>query len=326
MLKLSIIIPVYNVENYLIRCIESIFIQNKNDFREFEIILVDDGSTDASGKLCDELSNKFNNIKVFHKINGGLSEARNFGITKAKGKYICFMDSDDYLIDDLFYVFEKGCKEYPNFDILQYGYEVVRDASQNTTRCSSEFECFNNLTAYKEYINGGKIKRAAWNKFYLKELFDSVAFPIGRLAEDYGTTYKVLNKSRLVIVTPYKVYGYFQRSDSIMGSKSLKLIIDEYHMGCNFFEFSIVNYHVLHNLIYSEHANLLLKSYSRIVFHKDYKNNKSTCTRILNEIKENISFYSFEKISFKSKLMLCLFRISPIIPSIILNLRDKIRW
>ena len=147
---ISIIIPVYKVEKYLEKCIESVL---KQTYTNLQIILVDDGSPDNCGKICDEYAKKDSRIEVIHKANGGLSDARNVGISKAKGRYIGFVDSDDYIKEDIRNK-ENGIREYSRLDILK---EVLLDK---------------NIQSY------------AWNKLYEKELFDEIKYPIGKKYEE----------------------------------------------------------------------------------------------------------------------------------------------
>ena len=120
--KLSVIVPIYNVEQYIHKCVDSILNQN---FKDFELILVDDGSPDSCGKICDEYAQKDERVKVIHKVNGGLSDARNFGLEKAKGEYVSFIDSDDW-VDENIYSESLKYMEENDLDIVCFDVTEVR--------------------------------------------------------------------------------------------------------------------------------------------------------------------------------------------------------
>ena len=161
---ISVIVPVYNVEKYLEKCIDSIINQT---YQNLEIILVDDGSTDGSGKICDEYSRKDNRIKVIHKENGGLSDARNIGIKNANGGLIGFIDSDDYITENMFEVLQKDLRKY-NADISSCDIQNVNEAGEclKIIRVSTEGQTskvFEREEALKLLLED-TIKSYAWNK------------------------------------------------------------------------------------------------------------------------------------------------------------------
>lgn len=220
---ISIIVPVYKVEKYLNKCIDSILSQS---FTNFELILVDDGSPDNCGKICDEYANKDNRIKVIHKENGGLSDARNAGIGLSCGEYLAFIDSDDYIstefIKTLYDLAKNNDAEISVCDAV-----LVKEEENAEYFYNEQFEVFNkeqsllNLTYYR------KITVNAWNKLYKKELFDDIRYPKGKLYEDLATTYKLFNKCNKVVYTPSKLYAYLQRDTSIMGQTGYKMKKDK---------------------------------------------------------------------------------------------------
>lgn len=213
---ISIIVPVYNVEKYIRRCIDSIIQQ---DYRNLEIILVDDGSTDKSGIICDKYKKRDKRICVVHKENGGLSSARNTGIDLAKGNYIAFVDSDDYISKDMYSILMKNIIE-EKADISIVNYEMVSEWGKIKKRTITKIErkVMSGKEACKErYKKDGTIMVVAWNKLYKKELFQSIRYPIGKLHEDEFTTYKLLYRSNIVVYQNEKLYAYVQRKNSIMG-------------------------------------------------------------------------------------------------------------
>ena len=211
----SVVIPIYNVEKYLKQCINSVINQT---YSNLEIILVNDGSPDNCGKICDEYAQKDSRIKVIHKENGGLSDARNAGISEAKGKYITFIDSDDDV----------------TADYVEYLYKLL---SMNKTKMAiathtlvSGEKRINTGIGYKEKVltteeclermlceEGFSI--SAWAKLYDKELFDGIEFPKGKLNEDNGTTYKLVFKCDQIAYGNKNIYNYYKRENSITTSK-----------------------------------------------------------------------------------------------------------
>ena len=220
---ISIIVPIYKVENYLIRCIESIVCQT---YENIEIILVDDGSPDKCPMICDEWAKKDERIKVIHKKNGGLSDARNAGIVIAQGEFLLFVDSDDYIEKDLC----ESCMNVmdEDIDIVAFNYRRVYDTYDENKKECGVFEKFSNLEGFKRYINRTPFTHMAWDKLYRKCVFEDVRYPVDRLAEDMATTYKTFRNANKVGYLDRVLYNYFIRSDSIMGGKSLKLLLDAY--------------------------------------------------------------------------------------------------
>lgn len=216
---LSIVVPVYNVKKYVQHCIESLINQT---YTNLEIILVDDGSTDGSGILCDELAEKDKRIQVIHKPNGGLSDARNTGIDIASGKYIGFVDSDDWVSPDMYEkMLESMIKE--NADIVVCGWiEEFRDISRK--KCPYPKSLDKNQ-AMIELLNNITIADHAWDKLYRTHLFREIRYPIGKTYEDIRTTHRLFNLSEKIIFISEAFYHYRQRRGSIArGSFNLKKI------------------------------------------------------------------------------------------------------
>lgn len=213
--KISIIIPVYNVKDYLQRCVSSIADQSYNNT---EIILVDDGSTDGSGDICDDLVGCDSRIKVIHQENIGLSGARNTGIDNATGRYLYFCDGDDYLEHNALEMLLNSLKIH-NADVVACGIEKVFD---NASRKESEQFTNNKPGQWSgheciiQMMRNNNVCTVAWNKLYKAELFDGVRFPVGVKNEDEATIYKVLYKAKIVSYIPDTLYKYCQRDSSIM--------------------------------------------------------------------------------------------------------------
>lgn len=215
MIKLSIIVPVYNVENYLCKCIDSILNQN---FKDFEVILVDDGSIDRSGKICDIYANKDNRVKVIHKNNGGLSSARNMGLDVAKGEYIGFVDSDDWIEPDMY---ERMYNEIikTNSDIIVCNFKKVFKNVEESYIYRNKSLDLNNIEALNELYNIKYIYNLAWNKIYKKSLFDNLRYKEGFIYEDEFIIHHLLYKSNKTRYIPENFYNYYQREGSIINSK-----------------------------------------------------------------------------------------------------------
>lgn len=212
----SIIIPVYKVEKYLEQCINSIIAQT---YKKIEIILVDDGSPDHSGKICDEYARKDERIKVIHKKNGGLSDARNKGINQATGKYIAFIDSDDYVEPNYL---EKLYDAITKFDtkIAQCNIQKISENNNKLEAIGDETEKIKDgKTMIEELYDNKWENTVVWNKLYLRQLFEDIRYPIGKIHEDEFTTYKILYEIEKIVIIPEYLYCYRQREESIMGKK-----------------------------------------------------------------------------------------------------------
>lgn len=226
MVKISIIVPVYNVEKYLENSIESILNQT---FKDFELILVDDGSTDNSGKICDIYEKKDSRIKVIHKNNGGLSSARNAGLDIACGKYVGFIDSDDSIHPRMYEILYDLIKKYESdISCCNYKkiYDIFKDEYENVN--SLEVIEISNIEAIKNLYDkeiGVKLVIAC-NKLYRKNLFDKIRYKVGRLHEDEFMAHRILYNSKKITYVDNELYYYLQREGSIMSKKSYKRKVD----------------------------------------------------------------------------------------------------
>lgn len=217
--KVSIVIPVYNVEEYLEEAVSSAIHQT---YRNLEIILVDDGSTDSSGRMCDALKEKDDRIIVLHDKNEGLSEARNRGIRIASGEYICFLDSDDYL-DKTFVEKMLSCMEATGADLAICPLWKIYPNGEKTGPTPEEkyTELSRDETYKLIFTNSGHIGLYAPNKLYRKALFDSVSFPYGKYYEDSGTTYRIIHQCGKSVYYSEPLYFYrANRPNSILSDKS----------------------------------------------------------------------------------------------------------
>lgn len=210
----SVIIPVYNVEKYLTKCIESVLSQT---YENIEILLIDDGSTDKSAAICEMYSEKHENIRVIHKSNGGLSSARNAGIDIATGDYINFLDSDDYILPEMYLeMLEHMLKQESQICIcsikkIDEEGNVIKE-SQLQEGTYSQKEIFRIMSLDSTY-------RTACNKMYRKEIFNGLRFPIGYIHEDEFLAHHIFKRCEKVFVCNSPFYIYVRRNNSIMTSQ-----------------------------------------------------------------------------------------------------------
>ena len=214
---ISIIIPVYNVEQYLDKCLQSVIHQT---YQDIEIILVDDGSSDNSGILCDKWQEKDSRIKVIHKSNGGLSNARNVAIEQANGEYLMFIDSDDIVSNDL-------CKEL---------FEMLKNNNADISICNSthifddrfdfkntgEIHCYSRNEAICQLWYQKSFLPSAWGKLYKKELFKKTKFTEGIIFEDVDIMHKLFYQCNKIVYGEMELYGYVHHENSITTKKYSK--------------------------------------------------------------------------------------------------------
>lgn len=219
---ISIIVPVYNVQEYLKNCINSILNQS---YKNIEIILVDDGSTDESSSICDLYVKKDNRIKVIHKENGGLSDARNMGIKSVRGKYITFVDSDDYLDENYVKVLYILITEN-NSDIACSRMKKTDSLNDKIINKNEKINIYNSIDAIKEILYQRNIDNSAPSKLFKKDLFENILFPVGYAFEDLDTMYKLFLQANKIVSTTNNYYLYYQRQGSILHTVKDKTIND----------------------------------------------------------------------------------------------------
>ena len=208
---ISVIIPVYKVEEYLCRCVDSVLAQT---YTNMEIILVDDGSPDNCPVMCDEYARQDSRVKVIHQENAGLSGARNAGIDMAQGQWLAFVDSDDYLAADFLEQLYQACVDTDSsLSVCRWEYvrgEAILEHGTGETRVYTGREMLANL-----YVPDGAYFVVAWNKLYRKELFEDIRYPLGRIHEDEATTYRIYDKVKKAAYVDRSLYGYFVTPVSI---------------------------------------------------------------------------------------------------------------
>ncbi|MES5404992.1 glycosyltransferase [Streptococcus infantarius] len=285
---LSVIIPVYNVEKYLERCIESILIQT---WKNYEIILIDDGSTDNSSKICDDYAEKYHHISVIHKKNGGLSEARNIGIQYAQGDYVFFLDSDDWVLPTMF----ENLKDIictKKHDIIHFHLKFYNRESDVFEERQSGEEEYSGIEALNQMLRQENISSYSTDKIYRTSLFlkNNIFFPVGAYYEDLGTIYKLFIVSKSVYYIDKVFYCYFLGNEnSITKSWSEKKFQDMFRFYSDIYSVSLQLDKIDEQLVKIYYNNglvdLLLKIYEN-------HSNSTIAKQVTEELNNNrVSFY-----------------------------------
>ena len=212
MAKISVIVPVYKVEKYIHKCVNSILQQT---FADIEVILVDDGTPDRCGEICDEYARQDCRVKVIHKENGGLSDARNVGMAHASGEYLIFIDSDDHIEPDMLeYMYMRLADS--GADMATCGlYEVYNDRIEQQKE-EKDFVC-SGEEAFRYILQGHTIRGEIWNKLIRRSCIENLRFPKGKLYEDIYFTADMMQRVKKVAVGTKPKYYYLHREDSITG-------------------------------------------------------------------------------------------------------------
>ncbi|SHJ33534.1 glycosyltransferase [Pseudobutyrivibrio xylanivorans] len=297
--KISVIVPIYNAKNELERCINSLLNQT---YRDLEIILINDGSTDGSDIICDNYKNVDSRVRVIHQENRGLSGARNAGLDASTGSYIFFVDSDDYLEADTLDKLMKHLIEC-KADVAACGFVQVFDTLPDEPFTNVKPGIWSGREAVMQMMSNNNLCTTAWNKLYKSELWKDIRFPEGRLHEDEATTYKVLYKSKIVTYMPDCFYKYYQRDNSIMKS-GLEKRYGDYLLAI---EERIQYFKKLNEQHLVDYSILVLLQYIKYV----YRNvNGTTKGRARTQYNELLGKYGVPKsISLRKKIALIVFRI-----------------
>ncbi len=291
-IKVSIIVPVYNVKEYLARCLDSLVNQSLKDI---EIIVVNDGSPDNSQKIIDDYCKKYKNVKSFIKENGGLSDARNFGIEKAQGEYIAFLDSDDYVTTDMYMeMYNKAISG--DFDMVVCDLNYVYDDKIIKASCNVKKDT-NNI---KDVMLN--IYPAAWNKIFKRNLMDKgIRFKKGVWFEDVEFIYRLLPYINTIGVVHKTFNQYVQREGSITNTINKKL----YHYIDNWN--GIVEYYKKNNL-YEDYKLELEYCYVRYIYATfikqaskyNYKDYMDAVESAISNVRKNFPKYKKNKYFYKS--------------------------
>ena len=210
--KISVVLPIYNVEKYLEKCIETVL---KQTYSNIEIILVDDGATDSSPQICDKYAKLDNRIRVIHKVNGGLSDARNAGTAVATGEYITYIDSDDYVTETYVEYLYSLIEKYQT-KVALCTHTIVFEGGKEVALGNGEQEVLDAEKCLERMLYHDVIDTSAWGKIYAIDLARQISFPKGKLFEDIGTTYKFFLASGKIACGYEPQYFYGIRKNSIV--------------------------------------------------------------------------------------------------------------
>jgi len=301
---ISVVVPIFKVEKYLGRCIDSIICQT---YKNFELILVDDGSPDTCPQICDEYGANYPNIQVIHQENAGLSAARNAGIDIAKGKYITFIDSDDFVKEDFLEILINNMLYY-DVQISMCSFTRVYNVLESDISNSNadvKIKILNDENAM-EMILDNQVKCTAWAKLYYTSLFDGLRYPVGKLMEDMFLTPMLFQKAKFIAVSDQQLYYYNQESNSIIRSKFNYRKIDLIDASRFWREFSKEYYPKLiekANIHY--YTNLINISYSLSQIKEDRA--KHIYRQYSNILRGNSSYILSSKITTRNNKLKILF-------------------
>ena len=317
--KVSVIVPIYNVEKYLEKCINSIISQT---YSNIEIILVNDGSTDSSELICKKYENTDKRIRYYKKENGGLSSARNYGIDRAKGDYLVFVDSDDYIskemINILLNVAISNNADIVECDFLEF-FENSKIEDSNIDR-TIDNKCYSSYEAISSLICNTGITPIAWNKIYKRQMFNQLRYKEGIYHEDEELIVKLLSRANNICKIDVPLYFYMIRNGSITNSKFNKKHLDIIEimedriqtlkkLNCSDFivDLTTVRFSNICNELYAKMtmANVHLESERKnlnILRRKLIKNVLKSKAPLLKKLKA-LQYYIFPKITYKLKYM-----------------------
>ena len=319
---ISVIIPVYNVEDYLHYAIESL---GKQTYKNFEIILVNDGSTDDSGKLCDDYSEKYSNVRVFHKENGGLSDARNFGVQKAKGEFITFLDPDDYLEAYSLELLASVQKQH-NCDIVSTRVKATElyNVYSNHSLTEEDFKnvILMNRDVFLEEAFYDKVATvSACGKLYRRSILE-IPFPKGRIYEDLYIISEHVEKANKIVHIPIQIYNYYKRQGSIVNSKFTSKQYDFFDAINHNRDIIKNKYNDKKSLESAVNAKEVMGSFK--IIGSAYKTSITDVYKIRKIIKRNYTnILSNSKINFFFKMKYILFILSPNLFNVIKRLIVK---
>lgn len=297
----SIIIPIYNVENYLERCIDSLLSQT---YDCIELILVDDGSPDSCGEICDKYC-KNDKVRVIHQSNMGLSSARNSGISIAKGDWLVFVDSDDFVSPNFIQQLYDMCKQY-NVLVSQCGIVRGKDDCINS-------EILDDVVVWKfkdlYSAPNREYRTVAWGKLYHKSLFEELRFPVGKINEDEDTVFKALYNANEIAITHSHLYYYYMSPSSILRNNKRHVnfdFVDIFQDRINFLErqkeFDMIE------VTKKELCIRLMMNYFNAESNKMPKDEKK---QLISLFKRYYSNFNIEKYAVREKMALKLFHIMP---------------
>lgn len=300
----SIIIPVYNVEAYVRRCITSV---QKQTYKNIEVIIVDGGSTDASKAICDDIAAHDDRLFVLHKPNSGLSSARNVGIKAARGKYVAFVDSDDFVHVEYISVMHKIAVE-TGAEIVICDYERGKKSDFSKEKADNSYNLYTSTQILENWRSDSRrLETFAWNKLILRDVLVKADFqyPEGVIAEDVRTAHLLVNAADIVAVTGRKLYYYFQRKNSLKRQFNNEKNIED-----NFAAYDIcIDFFINRGYESVVHRSLILrqKNYMYMFWYTNsWKMKKELKKRFRNSYE---SLMKFREITWTEKVIFYIFKI-----------------
>jgi len=316
MYYISVIVPVFNVENYLEQCINSIINQT---YKNIEVILVNDGSNDRSGSICDKYATKDTRIKVIHQVNAGLSNARNVGLDLAKGDFIGFVDSDDYIEEDMFEFLLKLALDN-NADIAVCG--TYSKNKINKTDNEKRNYVYLSEEAIKVMLTETKFNTSAWDKLYKKELFINIKYPKGKIYEDLDTTYKLIHKANKIVYNSTPKYYYRVNPKSITNRSFSNKNLDFLEISFDMINFLKKEYPSVTNVAYNRLVRYSI-SFLKTISDENFKD-IDTINLLISIVRKNIFKYIFSNYKTSSKLYGLLLSINYNFASLVNKVYDKL--
>lgn len=289
---ISLIIPVYNVEKYFAKCMESVFAQT---YSNFEIILVDDGSTDNSGKMCDTYAEQDVRVRVFHKTNGGLSDARNFGVARCNGDLVAFIDSDDFVTNDyLSYLYELMAKYNADVSIAE---KISVSDGVEAQECLSKVSAnyVEKCLSTEEALQVACVRVNAYHRLYKKHLVQKHPYPVGKIYEDLATTYKIIADCNSVAISTKTVYFYVQRAGSICHSQFSDKHLQTLDAATAQLTFMKKNFPNAVPAAEKKCVSLVVDLLSNTSLFSDKKNAKNNFRKLRDYLKLHVKYVLFDK-------------------------------
>lgn len=319
---ISVIVPVYNVEQYLCKCVDSIINQT---YKNIEILLIDDGSTDESGSICDMYSQKYDNIITYHKKNGGLSSARNYGIERASGEYIGFVDSDDYIHNEMYERLYSLLIEN-DADLSEC---LLANVYNGKVRQNNEKErvlVVNSETAIDYALKAEIANVVAVDKLYRRSLFDHIRYPEGKTIEDGFIIVEILSECSRIVISTEQMYYYVHRRGSITTDSFSAKDLD-----------AIEAYEKNYSIVKEKYPAILDSARMRLcwahfyvldkIIYDDSEDNKDIKKRVISYLRSNFGFIKRNRQFTKGrKLATALLMLSPKLYKMCVTMQNRRRF
>lgn len=320
--KISIIIPVYNVEPYLSRCIDSVLNQS---FSNFELILINDGSTDKSGDICDEYATKDSRLTVIHQGNKGVSDARNRGLDIAKGEYIGFVDPDDYIDYNMYQILFELIEEY-TADISFCGYKRISelDSHEYLSATTNTISIYNKNQTLENYFSRKKpfSDTFLWNNLFRKDLFNNVRVNEKlTIQEDREVLLRIFNQSNKIVYIDTPFYNYIIRDTGASRNKNLRYYHSLFETMKEIYSYTLENIPNYSEVAMQNYIECIFNTFVVLIERSypktEYVELRQEVIRLFSDISKN------RKLSLKYKLHTIFIIISPLVYSVYIKLRLK---